>query len=112
MLVSAGGGVPLVQRAGSAALATGELRHLAPPAVLGRGVPVLGDPRRRRPYGTVGVLASVASRAASDPSAASSSGRRWGGGRGARAGAVRGDGGAAGPRGRAGSVGGPGRRAA
>ncbi|WP_189954227.1 DUF6114 domain-containing protein [Streptomyces roseolus] len=66
VLGSAGAGIVPGRRAGPAALATGGLRCLVPLTTLGHGLPVLGGPRRRRRYGTVGVLASPASWVAPD----------------------------------------------
>ncbi len=66
LLALAGAEILLVQRAGPAALATGDPRYAVPLAMAGCGLLVLADPRRRRLYGTVGVLASLASWVASD----------------------------------------------
>lgn len=66
VLVLAGAEILLVQRAGPAALATGEVRYVVPLVMAGCGLLLMADPRRRRLYGTVGVLASLASWVASD----------------------------------------------
>ncbi|MEU2509152.1 DUF6114 domain-containing protein [Streptomyces sp. NPDC007863] len=66
LLALAGAEILLVQRAGPAALATGEVRYAGPLVMAGCGPLLMADPRRRRLYGTVGVLASLASWVASD----------------------------------------------
>ncbi|MEU2546804.1 DUF6114 domain-containing protein [Streptomyces roseolus] len=106
VLGAAGAEVLPGRRAGPAAPATGGLRYLVPRPVPGRGLPVPGDPRRRRLWGTAGVLASLASWVESGlgglllgaaPGTGAGRSRRGG----------RGDGEAAGPRGRAGPAGAP-----
>ncbi|GHJ95926.1 hypothetical protein SNE510_54450 [Streptomyces sp. NE5-10] len=65
-LALGGAEILLVQRAGPAELVTAEVRYVVPLLMVVCGVLVVTDPRRRRPYAVVGVLASLASWVASD----------------------------------------------
>ncbi|MFE5795996.1 DUF6114 domain-containing protein [Streptomyces sp. NPDC056503] len=66
LLALGGAEILLVQRAGPAALVSGEVRYVVPLVMAGCGLLVVADPRRRRPYAAVGVVASLASWVASD----------------------------------------------
>ncbi|MEW5625075.1 DUF6114 domain-containing protein [Streptomyces hydrogenans] len=65
-LALGGAEILLVQRAGPAELVTAEVRYVVPLLMVVCGMLVVADPRRRRPYAVVGVLASLASWVASD----------------------------------------------
>ncbi|MER8037759.1 DUF6114 domain-containing protein [Streptomyces hydrogenans] len=65
-LALGGAEILLVQRAGPADLLTADVRFAVPLLMVVCGVLIVGDPRRRRAYAVVGVLASLASWVASD----------------------------------------------
>ncbi|MFD4372856.1 DUF6114 domain-containing protein [Streptomyces sp. NPDC058486] len=66
LLVLGGAEILLVQRAGPTDLLSADIRSLVPLAMAACGLLLLCDPRRRRLYAVVGVLASLASWVASD----------------------------------------------